>query len=150
MTIKNIPFIAALTIDGSAGDSGFTPLNNFRIFGAAFTAPQGKTFTVTAKARNGVTTSGDEGGTLTPFFIKSLDGAAANGGAPWTEAPKEGKTLVSPEHDTQYIAVITADSLASGEYDRAAFGFEVDGGDVGAVALFLTDTRYSDVLGFDE
>jgi hypothetical protein len=140
MTIKDLPFIAPFVIDGEEGETGYAPLDNFRVFGAAFYAPSNG-LTVKAAAKRD---EDDAEGVPVPFFIKRLEDFEKN--EAYAEVPKEGVKLVG---GGQYTAVVTADSLASGKFSRASFNFSVDDGEVGAVALFLTDPRYSDVLSYE-
>jgi hypothetical protein len=131
MILKNLPDIGLQTENGATLETAFAELNNYRIAGALFVVAD-KAVTVKVKAKAGAD------GTVAEVAFR-YKAASSN---EWKAAPATGITLANAG---QYLAVVTADSLSGASYDRAAFALSVaDSGEVGTVALFKTEPRYTD------
>jgi hypothetical protein len=130
MILNTLPKITRIVGGAKTLNSGELALDNYRVAAFVIDNPTANELTVSVKAKQG---SG--AAVAVPFLIKNIDGAD------YEQATADGKTV---EDAGAVIAVVTADNLAHGEYDRVILSLASSDKNIPTVYALQTQPRYTD------
>jgi hypothetical protein len=132
MILNNLPVFERVKVSGNTFGNGYGTLDNYRVAGAIIDGAA-TAITVKVKAKKGE----DGEAAYIGFRYKKL------GEKEYTLADGDG-TVIAANGDA-IIGVVTADSLAGGEYDRISLELETEtGGEIGTFYSFFAQPRYTE------
>jgi hypothetical protein len=132
MVLNNLPVFERVKVSGNSLSGSFGELNGYRVVGALIDGAA-TAITVKVKAKKGE----DGEAAYIGFRYKKLDEKE------YSLADKDGITIAA--NGDAIIGVVTADSLAMGEYDRISLELETEaGGEIGTFYSFFAQPRYTE------